>query len=72
MIKFRIFFSFLTFAYITSPKANDPKDLDLLGIKINYGNGSWVNPNEKIFKLKIPLLGLPGVIFDITYRVLMS
>ncbi|MBT6662822.1 MAG: hypothetical protein HOB58_06640 [Nitrospina sp.] len=54
MIKFRIFFSFLTFAYITSPKANDPKDLDLLGIKINYGNGSWVNPNEKIFKIKDP------------------
>ena len=54
MIKSRFFFSFLAFAYITSPKANDSKDLDLLGIKINYGNGSWVNPNEKIFKIKDP------------------
>ena len=51
MIKFTLCFSFLTFAFITSPKANDSKDLDLLGIKINYGNGSWVNPNEKIFKI---------------------
>ena len=54
MIKFRLFFSFLAFAFITSPKANDSKDLDLLGIKINYENGSWVNPNEKIFKIKEP------------------
>jgi len=54
MIKLRLLFSFSAFVFITSLKANDSKDLDLLGIKINYENGSWVNPNEKIFKVNEP------------------
>jgi len=54
MIKLRLLFSFFAFVFITSLKANDSKDLDLLGIKINYENGSWVNPNEKIFKVNEP------------------
>ncbi|MGY9001398.1 MAG: hypothetical protein ACKVIK_15895 [Rhodospirillales bacterium] len=54
MIKLRIFYTFIAFALITSLKADDSKDLDLFGIKINYENGSWVNPDEKKFKIKEP------------------
>ena len=54
MLKLRILFTLIAFSFITSSKANDSKDLDLLGVKINYVNGSWVNPNEIEFKFKKP------------------
>ena len=34
--------------------AEDSKELELFGIKINYQNGSWVNPDEVKFAIKNP------------------
>ena len=40
------------FACFTSLFAEDSDGLDILGAKIIYDNGSWVNPNETKFNLK--------------------
>ena len=42
----------LSFASFTSLFAEDSDGLDILGAKIIYDNGSWVNPNETKFNLK--------------------
>jgi hypothetical protein len=41
-----------SFACFTSLFAEDSDGLDILGTKIIYDNGSWVNPNETKFNLK--------------------
>ena len=41
-----------TFACFTSLFAEDSDGLDIIGAKIIYDNGSWVNPNETEFSLK--------------------
>ena len=41
-----------SFACFTSLFAEDSDGLDILGAKIIYDNGSWVNPNETKFNLK--------------------
>ena len=62
MLKLRLLLIFSAFCCITSSKANDSKDLDLFGVKINYENGSWVNPNEIKFKI-----GKPSTWFSRSY-----
>ena len=47
---------FILFSFIGSFQcsADDSKELELFGIKINYHNGSWVNPDEVKFEIKNP------------------
>ena len=48
--------TFILFSFIGSFQcsADDSKELELFGIKINYHNGSWVNPDEVKFEIKNP------------------
>tara|TARA_B100001750_G_C15297852_1_gene490716 strand:+ start:257 stop:745 length:489 start_codon:yes stop_codon:yes gene_type:complete len=62
MLKLRLLLTFFAFCCITSSKASDSKDLDLFGLKINYENGSWVNPDEIKFKI-----GKPSTWFSRSY-----
>ena len=62
MLKLRLLSTFFAFCCITSSKASDSKDLDLFGLKINYENGSWVNPDEIKFKI-----GKPSTWFSRSY-----
>ena len=43
--------SFACYASLFAEDSNNSDGLDIIGVKIIYDNGSWVNPNEVKFNL---------------------